>query len=554
MAQHRRTARLTGFGLAGAVLLATTACSGSGSGSSTPSGDAISSIGTNQVSTGTATKDVDAVTWSGDYRPLLSLDPVKVPDYPEETAIPNICEPLIRVAPDYSLSPGLAASYTFTNPTTLVLKLRQAVKFSDGAPMTSADVAFSLNRNRDPNVASGYGFAFAKVKSIAATDPSTVTITFTQPSPTFPNTLATLAGAVVRKSFAEAKGAAFGSPDTGVVCTGPFKFTSYDGSTRLVLTRNDDYWDTARKARAKTFTFVYATDNSALVNGLMSGQIQGAFNLPSNLLDQLGSAPSGKVYLGGEGSTPVNLDLLMAKDTGPGADPRVRQALSLVIDRPAIAKTIFKGASDPLYKVVGPGLWGYERDTFRAAYQSMVRQPDVPAAKALVEQANAGGATLTLGYPSGNPQLVQVATVLQQEAAQIGFTLKLVGVPNQQYGSLFTDPAARKPFDLFLTLNYVELPEPALMDQLFGGTGGGTNFSGYTNPAVDQALDQANQASDPAARARFVLEAEAQLAKDLPSIPIVQPRAIVFQNNQLTGAPLTFAYMTSPWAAAIGGK
>jgi peptide/nickel transport system substrate-binding protein len=552
MAQHRRAAWLPGTCLAGAALLALTACSG-GSGSATPSGSAISSIGANQVTTGTATKDVDAITWSGDYRPLLSLDPVKIPDYPEETAIPNICEPLIRVAPDYSLSPGLAESYRFTDPTTLTLKIRQGVKFSDGTPMTVDDVVYSLKRNLDPKVGSGYAYTFATVKAITATDAGTVTITFAKPSPTFPSTLATLAGAVVEKKFAQAKGEAFGSPDTGVICTGPYTFTSYDGSTRLVLTRNDTYWDTARRAHAKTFTFVYAADNSALVNGLVSGQIQGAFNIPSNLLDQLRSASTGKVYIGSEGSTPVNLDLLMAKDSGPGADPRVRQALSLVIDRPAIAKTIFKGASDPLYKVSGPGLWGYQKSEFTAAYQAQVIKPDVAAAKALVGQAGANGSTLVLGYPSGNPQLVQLATVLQQEAAQIGITLKLVGVPNQQYGSLFTDPQARKPFDLFITLNYVEMPEPLQMDQLYGGTGGGTNFSGYSNATVDRLLGQAAQTADPAARAKLIIEAEQQLAKDLPSIPIVQPRAIVFQNSRLTGAPLTFSYMASPWAAAIGG-
>jgi peptide/nickel transport system substrate-binding protein len=554
MTQHRRTTRLTGTCLAGTALLALTACSGNGSGASSSSGRAVSSIAATQVTTGTATRDVDSITWSGDYRPLLSLDPLKFADYPEETAIPNLCEPLVRVAPDYALSPGLAASYAFTDPTTLVLKLRPGVTFSDATPMTADDVAYSLKRNLDPKVASAYAYLFTTVKAITATDAATVKITFSQPSPTFPTTLATLAGAVVEKKFADAKGQAFGSPDTGVVCTGPFRFTSYDGSTKLVLARNDAYWDAAHKAHAKTFTFVYAADNTALVNGLASGQIQGAFNVTSNLLDQLRSASSGTVYLGGEGSTPVNLDLVMSKASGPGADPRIRTALSLVIDRQAIAKTIFKGASDPLYKVVGPGLWGYQKDAFRAAYQPLVKQPDVAAAKALVQQANATGKALTLGYASGNPQLVQLSTVLQQEAAAIGITLKLIGVPNQQYGALFSDPNARTPFDLFITLNYVELPEPALMDALYGGSGGSTNFSGYRNADVDQALQAASCTEDPAARAKLVLGAETQLAKDLPSIPVVQPRAIVFQNNQLTGAPLTFSYMTSPWAAAIGGR
>ena len=203
MAQQRRTRWLTGTCVAGTALIALTACSGS-SGTSAAPGGAVSSIAASQVITGTATKDVDAVTWSGDYRPLLSLDPVKIPDYPEETAIPNICEPLIRVAPDYSLSAGLAQSFTFSDPSTLVLKLRAGVTFSDGAPMTAEDVVYSLNRNLDPKVASGYGYLFAKVKAITATDASTVTITFTQPSPTFPDTLATLAGAVVEQKFAKA--------------------------------------------------------------------------------------------------------------------------------------------------------------------------------------------------------------------------------------------------------------------------------------------------------------------------------------------------------------
>ncbi|HEY6797538.1 MAG TPA: ABC transporter substrate-binding protein, partial [Kineosporiaceae bacterium] len=220
MAPSRSARNLAGTGLAGLALLTLSACGASGSSNPVRTGAAVSPIG-RQVSTGAATKDVDAVTWSGDYRPLISLDPVKLADYPEETAIPNICEPLLRVAADYSLSPGLARSFTFTDPTTLVLNLRPGVRFSDGAPMTAADVAFSLNRNLDPKVGSNYAFWFAAVKAITATDPNTVTITFRSPAPTFPVVLGTLAGAVVEQRFAVAKGQAFGSPDTGVVCTGP---------------------------------------------------------------------------------------------------------------------------------------------------------------------------------------------------------------------------------------------------------------------------------------------------------------------------------------------
>jgi peptide/nickel transport system substrate-binding protein len=321
-----------------------------------------------------------------------------------------------------------------------------------------------------------------------------------------------------------------------------------------VLTRNDDYWDSAHKAKAARFTFLFPVDPSAIANGFTSGKIDGGFDIPINLIKALRSATNGKLYVGGAGSTPVNIDLLMSKTSGVGADPRVRRALSMVIDRKAIASTIYSGAADPLYAVSGPGLWGYAADQFKAAYQGYVSTPDVPAAKKLVDAAGATDKTLVFGYPAGDPTSVQLATVIQQEAAQIGLKVKLAGLPNQQYGSLFSDPKARAPYDMFITKNYVELPDPLSMDLLYGAAGGATNFSGYDNKTVASNLAAAAQAQTPAERAKLVIAAEKQLAQDLPSIPIVQPRAVVYLNSRVTGAPLTFSFMTSPWAAAIGGR
>ena len=553
-ARSRRLGRAAlAAGLCAVAVAGVAACGSSGGGGAT-TGGAVGSIASNQVSTPTGTKDVASVTWYGDYRPLYSLDPIKLADYPEETVIPNICEPLLRVAPTYAISPGLASAYTFTNPTTLKLTIRSGVKFSDGTPMTADDVAYSLNRNMDPKLASTYAYLFSTVRSITATNATTVTVTFTRPTPLFISTLATLAGAVVEKAFTEKAGQAFGSPSKGVVCTGPFELTSYDGSSKLVLTRNDNYWDTAHKAHAKTFTFVYTSDPSALANALKSGDIEGGYNIPSNLLTELKSTTTGKVLVGGIGSTPVNIDVLMSKSSGVSADPRVRQAISMVLDRSAIAKTIFNGTADPLYDVSGPGVWGYAKTMYASSYKAYVTKPDVSAAKKLVEQAGAAGKTMTFGYPSGDPQSVQLATVIQQEAAQIGLKIKIVGLPNQQYGSLFSDASARQPYDMFLTKNYVELPEPYSMDVLYGASNGANNFSGYKNANVDALLTKASQQSDGNARAKLVIQAEVQLAKDLPSIPVVQPRAVVFQSSKITGATLTFSYMVSPWAAAIGGK
>jgi len=538
-----------------AAVLAAAACTGSSSGApkAAATGKAVQHFTGTQVTTGSATKDLASVTWFGDYRPVLSMDPLRLADYPEETIIPNVCEPMIRVAPNYALSPGVV-SWTYTTPTSLQLTVRAGVKFSDGTAMTAPDVAYSLNRNLDPAVASNYGYAFANVKRIAVSGASTVVVSLKRPQPNFVNTLGTLAGAVVEKAFTQKAGKAFGSPKTGVVCTGPFKFGSYDGTSKLVLLRNDGYWDAAHKAKAARFTFVFPVDPTAIANGFTSGRMDGGFDVPINLIKSLKSASNGKLYVGGPGSTPVNIDLLMSKTSGPGADPRVRQALSLVIDRKGIASTIYGGTADPLYQVSGPGLWGYAKDQFAAAYRKYVSTPDVAAAKKLVTAAGATGKTLVFGYPAGDPTSVQLATVIQQEAGQIGLKIKLAGLPNQQYGSLFGDPKARAPYDMFITKNYVELPDPVGMDQLYATAGGATNFSGYDNATVTQNLAAAAEAPTPAERARLVIAAEQQLAKDLPSIPIVTPRAVVFLDSKVTGAPLTFSFMSSPWAAAIGGR
>lgn len=536
-----------------AVAVTATACSSGGDSDSSPSGGHVTSIGTEQYVTGTATGDVEAVTWYGDYRPIYTLDPIKLADYPEETITANICEPMLTVEPDYTIKPD-AVSYEQVDDTHLVLTLTDGVTFSDGSAVTAEDVAYSLNRNLDPSQLSNYAYAFSNVKSIDVTGEGEVTITLSRPDSTVVSSLATNAGAIVKKSFAEKAGDAFGSPTTGVMCTGPFQLKSYDGTSKLVMTRNENYWDADRAAKAKTFTFVFPADATALANGLASGDIDGAMNVPSNLVSTLKTATGGKLYVGDEGSTPINVDMLMTSSTGTLADPKVRQALSKALDRSAIAEKIFQGAADPLYRVSGPGLWGYERETFEADYDKLVADPDVDAAKALVDEAGATGKSAVFAYPSGDPQSEQLATILQQTAQSIGIDLQIKALPLQQYGSLFSDPAARSKYDAILTKNYVEQPDPLIMDRLYGQTGGGTNFSDYSNATVDASLKQATEATDDAAKAEAVLAAEHQLDQDLPSIPIVGQRALVFQSDEITGAPLTFSYMTSAWAARIGAK
>jgi peptide/nickel transport system substrate-binding protein len=214
-----------------AGLLATGGCGGGDQSPTAPPAN----FGLNEVITTPATRDVSSVTWYGDYRAPYSLDPIKVADYPEETTIPNICQGLLRAGPDYTLRPNLATAWQQVDPSTLVFTIRSGVKFSDGTPMTVDDVVYSLRRNTVPANASSFAEMYASVKSIDKTGDNQVTVRFSRPNVMFLRAAATGGTAVVSKAYVEAKKEAFGTPQGGVLCTGPYQVASFDGSTKPKL-------------------------------------------------------------------------------------------------------------------------------------------------------------------------------------------------------------------------------------------------------------------------------------------------------------------------------
>src|SRR5215469_7870985 len=162
------------------------------------------------TTTPAGTTSVASVTWAV-YRPVNTLDPIYAFDYPENTAISLMCESLLRQAPDGSLTPGLASVAT-PSPTTMVFTLRPGVKFWDGAPVTAADVVYSLDRQMNPAYGGFYGGAFSRVKSVAATGANQVTISLKQPDYWLEGELSSMPGIIIQRSYATAQGKRYGTP------------------------------------------------------------------------------------------------------------------------------------------------------------------------------------------------------------------------------------------------------------------------------------------------------------------------------------------------------
>lgn len=551
-----RTLRpITAGAAAATVALSMAACSSSNGGSANTSSQPKSNVVAGKTTTPPGSKALSSLTWYGDYRPVYSLDPIKNADYPEETILPNVCTSLVQLDSSYNIKPSLASSWKQVDPTTLVFTLRKGVKFADGSPLTTTDVVFSLKRNMDPALASSFSDAYSRVKSITATGADEVTVTFKRPDNTFIYGAAGVSGAILSKKYTQQKGKAFGSPKGGVLCAGPYTVASYDGTHDLTLKANPNYWDTAHKPKAAKVTFVFARDPGALVNAISAGSIQGAFDIPPTDLDSLRKSTKGKLLIGGATSSPQSVGIIPSSvNNGPLADKRVRRAIGLAVDRSALAKKVWGGAAQPLYSFAGPGMFGPATSKLQPAYDKLVRSPDLAKAKKLVAAAGATGKVVRLAYPSDIDFETTLATYVQQVGKQIGLDVKLVGQPSSQFGNLFVDAGARKKVDAFMTINYLEFPSPAAMIQSFATPEGFQNYEGYDNPALTTLIHQAFATSSVPGQAKLINRAQAILGEDQPWIPLLAPQMTLFMAKGITGAPLTFNFMSSPWLTQVGGS
>ena len=491
--------------------------------------------------------ELDTLAWNLPYEPL-SIDAMRSFNYAENTVIANMCESLLRLTPDLRIKPGLAERVDKPDQLTQVYTLRSDVSFWDGNPMTAADVAYSLNRQLNPDNGSYFAGYYAKVDSIEATGPRQVTVRFSEPDALFEQAMATAAGAISAQAFTERAGEAFGTPQTGVMCTGPFKFDSWQPGRDLALVRNDGYWDASLRPHAERIEFSFIADESTAVNALRSGEVDGQFfYLPPAGLIQLQKDDGLTLNYG---KSLVYYALIAANDSGPLADVRVRQALSAIVDRSAIASVVLQGAALPAPTLAGPDYWGYAKDAFAAAYANHDTKPDPERAKQLLAEANIHE-PIVIGIQGSSAVHEQTANVMQAAARELGLDIRTKVIPVEQFGNLYNDATAREGLDGFFTTWYGNVPDPLEAYSMFidGGT---NNYGGYT--AVSDQVNQAVATLDPAERAKRVIAIQDQVSKDVPWTPLVSLPTILVQNARVSGATASIAYLYYPWAATVGGK
>jgi peptide/nickel transport system substrate-binding protein len=469
-------------------------------------------------------------------------------------------ESLLRQAPDGSLIPGLA-TLTYPDQTTLVFTLKPGVTFWDGNPLTTDDVVYSLNRNTDPKLAGFYPAIFSRVQSITATGASEVTIKLKQPDYWFQSEMASIPGMIIEKKFAQAQGSKYGTPPGSIMGTGAYKFQSWQPGVAVVMVRNDTYWNPAVKPLVREVDIKGVPKDDVLTSALLTGGVNGVFAQSLTTIEQLKSNKSVTITYGPGWYT----DAFIVSDLkGPLGDVRVRQALSLALDRKGLVQAIYHGTAVVPRWISNPGTFGYGKGVFEAAYNAAPEMTqDLAKAKQLVIDAGATGKTFTIGMSQDLVGINTESTALKAAAEAIGMKAKLHSVSPDNFINFFIDPKARVGVDGFFTLNYGDYAGPEALLATFLLPDGSQNFDGYGVQGTDAhaadhltaftMMDDARSTADPNARAQKVVDIEKFIATDLPWIPVLQPLIVLVTSNNLSGTYSSFAYMFSPWADKLGG-
>ncbi len=546
---RRRLALIAGLASAGLLL---TACSGTANDDDpSASAGATGSTAAFELTADTPEPvgDVDSFTWSL-YAEPLSLNYAYAFDYPPNQVLANVCESLLRWNADLSYSPGLATEWANPDPTTWVYQIRQGVTFHDGSTMDADDVVASLSYHLNPEVGSYWASVYRNVKSIEKTGDYEVTVTLTQPDALWNQYMAVTPGTVESADTLAEAGADYGNPSTGVNCTGPFTFGSWQPGQSITLTKSDTYWDPELAAKSGEVKFVFLQDPTTRINAWQTGEVDGGWGVPANGFAQLQSGGPGSLFFGT--NTTVTSQIVNDLE-GPLGDVRVRQALLMAIDRAGIVAAGEKGVGEVAEALTTRSVWvGVPEADVESYFSGLAQYPyDPEKAKALAAEAGVAGQEIVIATSPVASSADVVAQATAEAAKLIGLVPEIRTISPDTYSTLFSDPAAREGIDLFFTSWYVSLGDPMEMYGVLR-TGEFSNYGLWSDAAFDAATEEALATADVAERATHSAKAQRIAQDQLPWLPLYTAPTSLWLGQSITGVAPSINYMYFPWAATIG--
>ena len=468
---------------------------------------------------------------------------------------------LLKMDKDGKVVPGLAEKYEVSDDQlTWTFHLRDGLKWSDGSALTAEDFVYSWQRLVDPNVAAPYAQTVlgmvegyddsigrpdadgnttvdpdpTKLK-VEAPDEKTLIVHMAKPTPYFDKLAAFVSLSPVKKDVVEANPDGWSIDPKTYISTGPFKLTGWEPGSYLMFEKNENYWD-ADSIKLDGIKCLLMQDQNATFSAYESGDALMIKDVPTQEITTLKERTDFHIdpILG-----TYYLDLNTTLDEFK--DPKVREALSLALDRKYISETITAGTYTPASGFVSEGVTDWngtawqDNITDKSAYINIDDYAgNLAKAKELLKEA---------GYENGVglPEMVystndasyhkKIAEYLQQAWGELGLKVQV----NIVEWKSFTPQRRSGNYQIARDGWVMDYNDPSNILEL-ALTGNGNNNAKYSNPEFDALMSKAATEKDPQTRFGYLHQAEDFIMKDTAMVPLLYYNDFYLQSDKITGS------------------
>jgi ABC-type transport system substrate-binding protein len=534
---------------AGSAILA--ACGGGNAApTNTPqastAGGATAAAPTTAAATAAATKPPAAggVLTHAQKDPVASLDPYNPGGtLTSQEIFRHIYDGLVIFDENLQPQPNLAESWTVsTDQTEWTFKLHPGVMFHDGTPLNAASVQYHFNRLIDPKGSSSFKATFGIISEIRTPDDATVVFKTSTPFGPFLNYMAHAAGGIVSKAAVEKYGQDYPVHPVGA---GPYKLQEFLPGDRCVLVRFDQYWK--GRPALDGITFKTIPEDGARAAALEAGEADTMIPVAVTSVPELKQRKELVVE-----SKPIITMLYAGFNLSkpPFDDLKVRQALSMAVDRKGIIDGILGGFATIADSPMAKGTFGYapsptyDYDPTKA--QALLKDAGWTPGSGGVVQKNGTPMKFTLWTPQDlYLKDVAIAQAIQAQLKAVGADVDLKTVESANWFTTVQVPVAQAPYDMFMWSltpstgdGYQQLDELTFSDPDPTKPPAHWNLTHYKNPHVDELIKTAGSVTDQDQRKAALKEAQGVVMQDAPLIFLLSYNFVLGRKAKVQGVRL----------------
>ena len=464
---------------------------------------------------GTAGGYKNTLTWA-QGADVTSLDPHQGKETPAVQVNTQIFDTLVTVDPETNeVVPQIAESWEQTDDQTYVFKIREGIKFHDGSDLTAEDVKFSLDRARN-SAAVSYIVNF--IEEVTVDDDHTVTVKTTAPyAPTLRN-LAIPFAAIVPKAVVEADENAFIQNPVG---SGPYKFVEWNHGDHVTLKAFDDYY--AGKPETENLIMKVIPETSQRTIALETGEVDLAYDLAVNDIPKVNSDDKLTVY---EIPSLTCWYVSMNMNKKPFDNPKVREAMSMAIDRQTIIDTINAGSGQTADAIIAPAVFGY--------YSTGVKEYNPTKAKELLAEAGYPNGFSTTLWVNDNQSRIEMCQAMQAMLLEVGVQCNLEVL---EFGSFISRTTAGDHdlayFGWTTSSGDADYSYYSLEHSTQQGAAGNRSF--LADPDVDKLIEEACSNTNEEERKELYKELAIKLDEINNNIPVYYSSINVGANKKVEG-------------------